>query len=211
MPEPSRNGAPLRNPQYPEGAESESFSSGVTNHTQRELDMGTATALPPGDIYGEASRNRAAENFGRTVGSAVSGVLHFPQRMGQARSRLRRAGRTSRANASAAVLDMMDTAATRADNLRHSAGATISDWTDTARRRTSQLGDQAAERWEELRAAAQNRLDLATRRAADQWNRTQRAVSRVQQEDPARFLAIVAGTAFVIGVGLRIWRSSSDE
>jgi hypothetical protein len=106
---------------------------------------------------------------------------------------------------------MMDSAAQRAEYVRRNTGATIADWADAARRKTSHLGDEAAERWDEFRSSAQARLDVAGRRAAAQWNNTQRAVTRFQYEDPARFLAIVAGTAFVIGAGLRMWRSSSNE
>lgn len=169
--------------------------------------LATGSSLPPGDVHGELPRSRA-ENFGRTVGSAVSGVLRFPQ---QASSRLRSATRTTRAHASAAVLDMMDSAARRAENLSRATSETLSDWTHAARRKTTRLEDQAAERWCQLRSSARERLDVVGRRAAAQWNQTQRAVQRVQQENPTRFLAIVAGTAFVIGAGLRIWRSSSND
>lgn len=205
MPEPSRRDAPLRNPQYPQGAEREEKFSG-RNYEQPHA---TETSLPPGDIYGQLPRSRA-ENFGRSVGSAVGGVLRFPQRVGQATSRLRHAGSTGRAQASAVVLDMMDTAAQRADHLRRSTGAAISAWAQSTRYKTGRLEDQAVRRWEELRSSAKERLDSASRRAAAQWNQTQRTVSRIQQEDPARFLMVVAGVGFAIGAGLRIWRSSHD-
>jgi hypothetical protein len=209
MPEPSRSDAPATNPQYPQGAERADFSEqNELNNAQRSPARGSD--LPPGDIYGQLPRSRA-ENFGRTVGSAVGGVLRFPERVGQATSRLRHVGNTTRAHASAAVLDMMDTAAKRAEKLGRSTGATLSDWTDTARRKTARLEDQAAESWCELRSSAKQRLDLAGRRAVAQWNHTQRAVSRMREEDPARFLLVVAGAAFVIGAGLRIWRSSSND
>jgi hypothetical protein len=210
MAEPSRSDAPERNPWYPEGADRESSSTGASKYTQRELDMGNETSLPSADIYGQP-RNCSAENFGRSVGSAVSEVLRFPQRVGEAGSRLRHAGRTTSANASAAVLEMMDSAAQRADDLRRSTSETISGWADNARHRTSQLGEQAAETWDDLRSSAKQRLDVAGRRALSQWNQAQRSVTRLQQEDPARFLAVVAGTAFVIGAGLRIWRSNSHD
>jgi hypothetical protein len=205
MPEASRQDAPLRDPQYPQGAEREDLSS----QAEYQQPRATETDLPSGDIYGQLPRSRA-ENFGRTVGSTMGGVLRFPQRIGQATSRIRHAGNSTRAQASAAVLDMMDTAAGRAENLRRTTSAKLSDWTRSARYRTERLEHQAAERWEEIRSSAKQRLDATGRRAAAQWNQTQRAVSRIQQEDPARFLMVVAGVAFVIGAGLRIWRSSHD-
>jgi len=211
MPEPSRSDAPERNPWYPEGADRENSSVGATKYTQRELDMENETSLPSGDIYGQPPRRHSAENLGRTVGSAVSGVLRFPQRLGQAGSRLRHAGRTTRANASAAALEMMDSAAQRADNIRRTTGDTLSEWAGSARRKTSQLGDQASERWDDFRSSAKQQVDVASRRVVARWNQTQRSVTRLQQEDPVRFLAVVAGAAFVVGAGLRIWRSNSHD
>jgi hypothetical protein len=209
MAQPSRNDALPRNPVYPEGAPRETFSSGDENHTQRELDLGAS--FPSGDTHGQDRVSRSAEAFGRTVGHAVSRVLRFPERVGQAGSRLRHAGNKTRANASAVVLDMMDSAAQRADKLRRTTAATISDWTHSTRYKASKLGEQAADSWKGLRTSAQERAADAGRRVATQWNQTQRAVFRLREEDPARFLAVVAGTAFVIGAGIRIWRSSGDE
>lgn len=209
MPEPSRNDAPSRNPQYPQGAEQEEFSPGQRDFRQ-PYSRGRRSSLPSGDIYGQLPRSRA-ESFGRTIGSAVGGVLRFPQRVGQTTSRLREAGSATRAQASAAVLDMMDTAAQRAEYLRRTTGTAFSDWTRSTRYKTAQLEGQAAERWDELRASAKERLNLASRAAVARWNQTQRAVSRMREDDPARFLMVVAGAAFVIGAGVRIWRSSSHD
>lgn len=204
MPEASRSDAPLRNPRYPHGND----ESGRANYTQRDLDM--ETSLPSGDIYGNSRVSRSAQSFGRSVGHAVSGVLRFPQRVDKARSRLRQAGRETRAKGAAAMLDMMDSAASRADDLRHSTSETLSDWTRTARYKTSHLREQANQSWQELRHTARERLAYASRHAVTQWNHTQRRLSRLQEEDPARFLAVVAGTAFVIGAGLRVWRSRNE-
>ncbi len=196
MPEPSRNDAPPRNPQYPQGAEHEEFSAGQRDF-RRPYSRGSN--LPPGDIYGQLPRSRA-ESFGRTIGSAVGGVLRFPQRVGQTTSRLRQAGSTTRAQASAAVLDMMDTAAQRAEYLRRTTSATLSDWTRSTRYKTAQLEDQAAERWDGLRASAKERLAGASRVAVERWNQTQRAVNRLQRRRPR---AIPDG-----GRGSRIHRRS---
>ena len=206
MSETSRRDAPLRDPQYPQGAERDDLSRGQSNI---QTPYAGERTLPPGDIYGERSRSRA-ENFGYAVGSAVGSARRVPQHVSQATSRIRHAGSNTRAQASAVVLDMMDTAALRAERLRRVTSETLTDWAQNARSRTARLEEQAAERWEDLRSSAKDRFDVATRRAATQWNQTQRAVTRIQQEDPARFLAMVAGAAFVIGVGLRIWRSSHD-
>ena len=206
MPEASRSDAPLRDPQYPQIAEPEEFSPQQPNVHRSPA---TETRFPPGDIYGQLPATRL-ESFGRSVGSAVGGVLRFPERVGQATSRLRKAGSTTRAEASAAMLEMMDTAAQRAEYLRDNTEALLSDLARTARTRTARLEDQAAERWDQVRSAAQERLDLASRRAAAQWNDSRQAVIRMRREDPARFLMVVAGAAFVIGAGVRIWRANRN-
>jgi hypothetical protein len=207
MPELSRNDASPKNPQYPQGAEHEEFSPG-----QRDLrqPFSSGSNLPRSEIYGQLPRSRA-ESFGRSIGSAVGGVLRFPQRVGQTTSRLRVAGAVRRAQASAAVLDIMDTAAQRAEHVRRTTGAALSEWTRSTRYKTAQLEDQAAERWDALRSLAKQRLDRAGQAAAQRWNHTQRAVAQMKEEDPARFLMVVAGAAFVIGAGMRIWRSSTHD
>jgi hypothetical protein len=202
MPEPSKHDTPPRDPQYPQGAEHENFSSEQFNYRPPKA----TGSFPAGDIYGQLPRSRA-ESFGRIVGFAVGGVLRFPR---QAKSRLRQAGSTTRAQASAAVLEMMDTAAQRAEDLGRTTGATLSDWAHAARCKTARLENLAADRWQELSSSAKARVDAASRQAAEQWNQTQRAVTRLQEEDPARFLMMVAGAAFVIGAGVRVWRSNSN-
>ena len=206
MPGPSRSDAPLRDPQYPQGVGSQGYSGEPTTFQHAP---GRGNPLPPDKIYGRLPPTRA-ESFGRTVGSAVGGVLRFPQRVGQATSRLRKAGNDTRAEASAAVLVMMDNAATRAEYIGHATSATLSDWVHAARRRSALVEDRAVEQWLELRSLAKQRLAFAGRRASAGWNETQRSVARLQREDPVRFLMIVAGSAFVIGAGLRIWRSNSN-
>ncbi len=197
MPEPSRSDAPPRNPKYPQGAGYQAFSAEQWDSQTRH-------------IYGELPRSRA-ENLGRTVGAAVGGVLRFPQRVGQATSRLRHAGSSTRAEASAVVLDMMDSAAQRVEHLRRGAEAALSDWTRAARYRTERFEEQTVETWQELRSTAKERLAYASRQAAEQWHEVRQTVSRVREEDPAHFLMMVAGAAFVVGAGLRIWRSTNND
>lgn len=206
MPGSSRSDVPLRNPRYPQGTGPEDFSPKGTDFQPAP---GRGTTLPAGDIYGQLPPTRA-ESLGRSVGSAVGGVLRFPQRVGQATSRLRKAGNTTRAEAAAAALVMMDNAAHRAEHIGHATSATLSDLAHTARRRTALLEDRAVEQWLELRSQARRRLTFASRRATTGLNQAQRTIARMQQEDPVRFLMIAAGAAFVIGAGLRIWRSNSN-
>jgi hypothetical protein len=206
MAEAFRKDTPLRNPQYPEGADREDLRAGS------ELPyVDPERELPP---HGETASNdrvsRSARAVGRGVGTAVAEIRQFPRRVDQARSQFRTASNQTRARASAAVLEMMDSAADRAEHLRSVAEETISDFADRVRSRSSHLTDATAETWYELRYAARTRLDWAGRRAATQWNEMQRTVRTLQREDPVRFLAVVAGVAFVVGAGLRIWRSSND-
>ena len=199
MVEASRNDEAPRNPQYPQGA---------TYPPDTELNP--ERSLPPGDIYGRPRMNRSAEAIGHRLGTAMFQVRQFPQRVDTARHRLRQASSRTRANASARALQMMDSAADRAENLRQTSQRNWESLTERVGSRASELGDRAAERWEKFRDASEVRLQEAGRRAEAQWNESRRAVEHWQREDPVRFLTVVAGSAFVLGAALRIWRSNHE-
>lgn len=198
MAEPSRNDAAPRSPQYPQGANNPPTEFPVENR------------LPAGDIYGNQHTSRSAEAVGRRVGAAIFQVRQVPRRLDTARYRLREFGGHTRANASARVLEMMDTAATRAERLRQQARENMSNLADRASYRASEMGDRAAERWQEFRHASEMRLHEARRRVEAQWVEGRRTLEHWQREDPVRFVAVVAGSAFVIGAALRIWRSNHE-
>jgi hypothetical protein len=199
MPEASHNDTAPRNPEYRQGA-SPTF----------EPTFSPESSLPPGDIYGSGSANRSAEAIGHRLGTAIFQVRQIPRRIDTARYRLRRAGDKTRANASARALQMMDAAADRAEDLRRSTQRNLETLADRAGSRASEMGDRAAARWREIRHVSENRLHEARRRAEAQWIDARRRVEHWQREDPVRFLAVVAGSAFVVGAALRIWRSNHE-
>ncbi len=210
MAEASRKDNPLKNPKYPQGASSPPENSTALSAPNEQQLPSPENTLPPGDIYGQPPLRRSAEVIGRGIGSAVAGVRQFPRSTEEVRSRLRDAGARTRANASAIVLDFMDSAARRTEDLRRSTQETVSDWADTAGSTAAELGDRADAVWRNIRSTAVNRAEYARRRATARWNDARRALAQLQREDPAMFLAVVAGAAFVVGAGMRIWRSNHD-
>jgi ElaB/YqjD/DUF883 family membrane-anchored ribosome-binding protein len=153
---------------------------------------------------------RSAEAIGHRLGTAMFQVRRFPQRIETARLRLRNIGDKTRANASARVLQMMDSAADRTEYLRQFTKRNLEDLTDRAGFRASELGDRAGERWQEFRRASEARLQEARRRAERQWSASRQTVEHWQREDPVRFLTVVAASAFVLGAALRVWRSTHE-
>lgn len=200
MAEAFRSDDPLRNPKYPQGAERPGGEFAVSDPEH---------SFAAGNIC-KTRADRSARAIGYGVGAAVSRVRQMERRVDDARSHLREASGRARANASAVALELMDSAAQRAENIRRATQNTVSDWAETAGARASHLGDRASSTWQELQRSASARMEQARRRAASQWNHVQHTVHHLQQEEPAKFLAVVAGTAFVIGAGLRVWRSSND-
>ncbi len=78
-------------------------------------------------------------------------------------------------------------------------GEKLSEATDSARVRGQEMADEAAQRARELGRQARERV-LEARREG----------SRFAHEKPLHTIAAIAGAAFVIGLLLRIWRSSRD-
>ncbi|MBV9087872.1 MAG: hypothetical protein JOY79_10340 [Acidobacteriaceae bacterium] len=68
-----------------------------------------------------------------------------------------------------------------------------------SRNRIDELRESAASRIGTLRNRAQERLQLLRNRA-----------DRIQREHPIELIVGAFGAAFLLGVGLRIWRSNSD-
>jgi len=71
--------------------------------------------------------------------------------------------------------------------------------TDRVRERSGELREDVSEAATELRQAARTRVERARVQAV-----------QYAQENPFQVIAAVAGAAFVLGVGLRAWRSSRD-
>lgn len=199
MAEVSRNDEPLRNPEYPHGAggPSERDNAPEGGYLQAEF-----RALPPA--------RGTAYAAGRRIGAAVAQVGRVRRNLDRGRSNLREELGRKRANASARVLEMMDTAACRAEDLRETARNNATKLAGRASRRASELGDRAAERWERWRRDSRDLLQDAGRQVEARWRNTRVAVEKMQREDPVRFLTIVAGSAFVVGASLRIWRAGHD-
>lgn len=79
------------------------------------------------------------------------------------------------------------------------AGATISEMTDTAQEKAREISQEARIRADQLRRAANLRLREA-----------RGAARKAANEHPIETILAIGGMAVVIGLLLRIWRSSRD-
>ena len=59
-------------------------------------------------------------------------------------------------------------------------------------------------------SAAERSLRATRRKLSDATTSLNRSVRRFKDERPLHFVGVVAGMAFVAGVGLRIWRSKRN-
>jgi ElaB/YqjD/DUF883 family membrane-anchored ribosome-binding protein len=65
--------------------------------------------------------------------------------------------------------------------------------------------------FERAKAQVGSAYDKVAETSADLSQRAQRQARYMKEEQPLQLLAIIAGTAFAIGVGLRVWRSNRYE
>jgi ElaB/YqjD/DUF883 family membrane-anchored ribosome-binding protein len=72
-------------------------------------------------------------------------------------------------------------------------------------------GEKIKETWQTGITAAEDSLQRARHEVSRRANTAMNAVRRFADEQPLRFVAIVAGAAFLVGVALRVWRSSRYE
>lgn len=146
--------------------------------------------------------NRSAEAIGRGVGTAVSGVRQIPRQFDRLRSRI--------------YLVSDNTAASMAD-LRDSAEARATEWRDAAEMGLLELADKASVYTSTIRGRANGRLREFRRHAGHRLGALRHnAQQRLEDagdwrpQRPLQVIAASAGAAFVVGVMLRVWRSSHD-
>ena len=142
--------------------------------------------LPP--HTGDDALVETAEQIGATVGKAVRVVKQVPEQLGTLKDRftvIRGRGQ--------------DVATEKARELKDIAGEKARELTNAAGDKARELRDAAAQGARELRRAAGEQLDRARRRA-----------DYVVSEYPVQVILGAAGVAFLLGVGLRVWRSNRD-
>lgn len=79
------------------------------------------------------------------------------------------------------------------------AGSELDEMADTAREKAEDFADEAQRRFADWRLEARK-----------QMYRGRLYARRMARENPAQAIGVIAGTAFVVGLMLRIWRSNSD-
>jgi ElaB/YqjD/DUF883 family membrane-anchored ribosome-binding protein len=83
------------------------------------------------------------------------------------------------------------------DRSASAAGQRASEWAERAGARATEIKDNAMRVAQDQLRAAQDRLLMARQKAR-----------RVANDYPLHVIAVVAGAAFLLGVGLRIWRGN---
>lgn len=96
--------------------------------------------------------------------------------------------------------ELLDTAKYEAEKLYDEARVRAADLADTARREAERLYDEARER-------ASEGYDRLSERAQEAGDQTRSVARYLRNEYPLQLLGVLAGAAFLVGMGLRIWRS----
>ncbi len=133
--------------------------------------------------------NFAAEKVGSALGSTVGNV----------RSRLRIVGGRSAKMASLGTSEISEQASQRASEIADFASEKFSSLKESAASRASEWKEIAGERVAKWQTFANSQVNLTRRRA-----------SYYSHEYPVQTMLSLAGFAFVMGCGLRIWRANSD-
>ena len=127
-----------------------------------------------------------AEQIGAMLGRAVSGVRGFPDRLRKGIHVVKGQAREQAGSATDAASDLAQSMTERISGLRQEAAQTAAQWREEAGERAGQL------------------YLLAGERIADARSRARRAT----RENPIQMIIGFAAASFVIGFGLRLWRSN---
>jgi ElaB/YqjD/DUF883 family membrane-anchored ribosome-binding protein len=152
---------------------------------------------------GNAALNRSAEAVGRGVGTAVASVRRLPGQFDKLRSRIHL---VPKREAAAAVSEICDSAREAAADWRDAAEETAAELKARAETYTREAAERSNRTMEDLWRRLEWRVD-ELRRSTRAWLETAR---QWEAEQPLKFVAGCAAAAFVVGVTLRIWRSSHD-
>ena len=127
-----------------------------------------------------------AEQIGAMLGRAVSGVRGFPDRVRKGIHVVKGQAREQAGSATDAASDLAQSMTERISSFRQEAAQTAAQWKEKAGERSGQLNQFAGQRIADARS---------------------RAV-RATRENPIQIIIGLAAASFVIGVGLRLWRSN---
>lgn len=154
------------------------------------------SAASPRERSSNGQLNRSAQAVGHRVGCAVAGVRSLPQQFGRLRSRIHLVGSPSPDR----DFDEL------AGDWRDAVEGSVSEMSDAARRYQAEFMERANLRFAALKRRGERQYYTLRRNV---WYRLDK-VRRVSSEQPLEFIAFSAGTAFVLGAVLRIWRSNHE-
>ena len=134
----------------------------------------------------EQQMHEIAEQIGTALGRAVSGVLSLPDRVRYGLHLVKGQAREHAGSATDAASELAQSMSERISSLRQEATQTASQWKEKAGQRAGELNELAGEQIAEARLR----------------------VAHAARENPIRMIMGFAAAAFVLGVGLSLWRST---
>lgn len=128
---------------------------------------------------------QVAEQIGTVLGRAVHGVRGISDRVRQGIHVVGGQAREHAESATDTAADLAQSMSERITSLRHEAAQTAAQWRDKAGQRAGELNQLAEQRIAEARSRAE----------------------RASRESPLQMIVGLAAASFIIGFGLRLWRS----
>jgi hypothetical protein len=147
-----------------------------------------------------AQLNRSAKAVGHRVGTAVAGVRNIPQHFDRLRSRIHLVNRSMPSDEAEPSFSEV------AGDWRDAVEGSVSEMTHAVERYRMAFMDRANIRLRDIRLHGERSYYTLRRNVHYRTDK----IRRLSAEQPLQFLAVTAATAFVLGVGLRLWRSNHD-
>ena len=147
--------------------------------------------------------NRTAESIGTALGSTVGRMRNG---MSLVTGNLADTG----ASLSDKISQKASGISQKAADLQETVRTQAQDLTSSVRDRAGQFGDILQDKSEELAAATQEQLRQLRERARQRLIEARHRAAVLRQDHPLELIGGFAAAAFVIGVALRVWRSTND-
>ncbi|PYP90781.1 MAG: hypothetical protein DMG65_10305 [Candidatus Angelobacter sp. Gp1-AA117] len=179
-----------------------------------DFDVYPANPPDPERLLPEQASRTALEERASQVGTAIGKVVVMVRRT---QGRFSESGST----ATDRITGLTDTAKTKASDLADMAKTKTQELTDLAKNKTQELIDLAknkTQEWSEMAASRADELrQTAAERAADlrsqvrtRYYRTRLRANAVQRDYPLQLILAGGAAGFLLGVGLRIWRTNRE-
>ena len=177
---------------------------------------GSTGAVPVNHLLERSALEERAAQVGTVVGRVVATVRRGRGKLVVVKSRTREtvssrnlAGKATKLKSSAR--ELASTAQQRASELAEDAQNKAAELAQDAQQRLSELADEARTRTAQWRDAAREKTLELRERAVENYHGVRLNVQGYINQNPLQALAIIGGTAAVLGATIRIVRSRNAE